>query len=172
MPLFGKRKQESVNSPDPFYGQSMPEFNQPPMPPQGDPQQAQNYGQPQYQEYPAEPQQESFAPQQDDVKDRVEEIAEAIIDEKWNELVKDINKVVEWKERTDMDLTKIQQDIENLKERFESLNKGILGKITEYDQNLTSVGTQIKAMDMAFQKILPTFTENVNKLDRIVKGKK
>ncbi|MBD3164761.1 hypothetical protein GF323_06185 [Candidatus Woesearchaeota archaeon] len=108
---------------------------------------------------------------QDDTKERVEEIAEAIIDEKWNELIKDINKVIEWKERTDNEIKKMEQEITNLKERFESLHKGILGKITEYDQNLTNVGTEIKAMDKVFQKILPTFTENVNKLDRLIKGR-
>ena len=106
----------------------------------------------------------------DDTKERVEEIAEAIIDEKWNELIKDINKVIEWKERTDTELKRMGQEIINLKERFESLHTGILGKITEYDQNLTNVGSEIKAMEMAFQKILPSFTENVNKLDRLVKS--
>ena len=105
----------------------------------------------------------------DDTKERIEEIAEAIIDEKWNELVRDINKVVEWKERTDNEIKRIAQEILNMKERFESLHKGVLGKITEYDHNLTNVGSEIKAMEMAFQKILPTFTENVNKLDRFVK---
>ena len=59
----------------------------------------------------------------------------------------------------------------NLKERFESLHKGVLGKITEYDQNLTNVGTEIKAMEKVFQNILPTFTENVNKLERVMKSK-
>ena len=106
----------------------------------------------------------------DDTKERVEEIAEAIIDEKWNSLIKDINKVIEWKERSDGEIKRLGQEIINLKERFEALHKGILGKITEYDQNLTNVGSEIKAMDMVFKKILPSFTENVNKLDRFVKG--
>ncbi len=171
MALFGKRKIDDSQT-DPYYNQ--PPFN----PQQGfgqQPQQdlPQEQPAPDYGAYPnyPEPAPESFAPPQDDIKERVEEIAEAIIDEKWNELIKDINKVIEWKERTDMELTRIQQDIANLKERFEALHKGILGKITEYDQNLTNVGTDIKAMEMTFQKILPTFTENVNKLDRLVKGK-
>ncbi|MBR9699684.1 hypothetical protein GOV09_04465 [Candidatus Woesearchaeota archaeon] len=106
----------------------------------------------------------------DDIRERVEEIAEAIIDEKWNNLMKDINKVIEWKEQTETVLNTVIQEIKNLKERFESLHKGILGKISEYDQNLTNVGSEIKAMEMAFQKILPTFTENVNKLERYTKG--
>ena len=80
-----------------------------------------------------------------------------------------MNKVIEWKEHTDTEINKMGQEIENLKERFESLHKGVLGKISEYDQNLTNVGTEIKAMDKVFQNILPTFTENMNRLERISK---
>jgi len=106
----------------------------------------------------------------EDTSGRIEEVAEAIIDEKWNELVKDINKVIEWKERTDGELKRIQQEITGLKERFETLHRGVLGKISEYDQNLHAVGSEIKAMEMAFKNVLPTFTENVNKLERLTKG--
>ncbi|MBS3098135.1 hypothetical protein J4209_05055 [Candidatus Woesearchaeota archaeon] len=104
-------------------------------------------------------------------KDRVEEIAEAIIDEKWNELLQDINKVVEWKERTEARITRLEQEMRDVKSSFDSLHKGILGKISEYDQNLVNVGTEIKAMEKVFQKILPTFTENVNRLSRITQSR-
>ena len=158
-----------------YYGPGQ-DMNMPPQDPsQGMPmQQTQDYSQypnqgydQSQQSYPA--QQQDYA-SQDSAKERIEEIAEAIIDEKWNELIKDINKVIEWKERTDGEIKKIQQQLEDLKDRFDNLHRGILGKITEYDQNLTNVGTEIKAMEMTFQKILPTFTENVNKLDRIIRG--
>ncbi len=106
----------------------------------------------------------------DDNKERIEEIAEAIIDEKWNVLVKDINKVIEWKERSDNELKRLSQEIVNLKERFESLHKGVLGKISDYDQNLSNVGTEIKAMEKVFQNVLPTLTESIHKLERLSKG--
>ena len=48
------------------------------------------------------------------------------------------------------------------------MHKGILGKISEYDQNLVNVGTEIKAMEKVFEKILPSFTDNVQRLSRIV----
>jgi len=120
-------------------------------------------------QYP-QPEQQYAEPVDD--KERIEEVAEAIIDEKWNELVKDINKIAEWNTKTDSRLTKVEGEIKNLKENFDSLHKGILGKITEYDQNLVNVGTEIKAMEKVFQKVLPTFSENVNKLARITEGVK
>jgi len=99
--------------------------------------------------------------------ERIEEIAEAIIDEKWNEIVKSINKIIDWKDRTEQKITKIDQQIVDLKQNFDSLTKGVLGKIGEYDENLTNIGSEIKAMEGVFQKVLPKLTENVHTLDRL-----
>ena len=63
-------------------------------------------------------------------------------------------------------IAQIQQQINDLNASFDSLHKGVLGKITEYDENLTNVGTEIKAMEKVFSKVLPSLTESVNKLDR------
>ncbi|MGM5482825.1 MAG: hypothetical protein ACQESF_05160 [Nanobdellota archaeon] len=99
--------------------------------------------------------------------ERIEEIAEAIIDEKWNEIVKSINKIIDWKERTESQINKLEQRFEDLKGEFDNLNKGVLGKIGEYDKNLGNLGVEIKAMERVFQKIIPTMTENVHALQKL-----
>ena len=99
--------------------------------------------------------------------ERIEEIAEAIIDEKWNMLVKDINKIVEWKEEMNSKITKVETEVIDLRGDFDKLHKAIISKIDEYDKNLSDVGSEIKAMNQIFQKVLPTFTENINELSRI-----
>ncbi len=165
MALFGKPEQNQMQG-----GQQ----DLPPMPgaapmqqhPMGMPPQ-QGYSQPQPPAMDQGYDQQPAAEDNNGTEERIEEVAEAIIDEKWNELLKDINKMIEWKEKTESRLTIIEQNIQNLKSSFESLHKGVLGKISEYDQNLQEVGTDIKAMEKVFQKILPSFTENVNKLARI-----
>jgi prefoldin subunit 5 len=101
--------------------------------------------------------------------DRIEEIAEAIIDEKWNELVRSINKIIEWKDRTEMKINQIEQKFVDLKNDFDNLNRGVLGKVGEYDKNLVNIGIEIKAMERVFQKVLPSFTENVHTLDRVTR---
>ncbi len=98
---------------------------------------------------------------------RIEELAEAIIDEKWNEIVRSINKIIDWKERVEARVTKMEQQLEDMNKNFDTLHKGVLGKITDYDRNLTNVGAEIKAMDKVFQKVLPSLTENVSELSRI-----
>ena len=105
-------------------------------------------------------------------EERIQEVAEAIIDEKWQELAKDIKKVIEWKERSEDRIAKLEQQIIDIRISMDSLTKSIMGKITSYDQNITDVGTEIKAMEKVFQKVLPNLTESVNKLDRMTKGYK
>jgi hypothetical protein len=107
-----------------------------------------------------------------ETKENIEEMAEAIIDEKWEELVKSINKIIEWKDKIEGRLTKIEQDIQNVKENFSQLHSSVIGKINEYDKNIVNVGTEVKAMGKVFEKVLPTFTENVNELKRVVKDSK
>ena len=120
-----------------------------------------------------EPTEQQWAPQQEmqpeSSNERIEEVAEAIIDEKWKELTADINKVVDWKDKTEQRITKLEQQLIDLKSNLESLHRSLIGKINQYDENITDVGTEIKAMEKVFQKVLPTLTENVNRLERISK---
>ncbi|MEA3399391.1 MAG: hypothetical protein U9R00_02675 [Patescibacteria group bacterium] len=96
-----------------------------------------------------------------------EELIEAIIDEKWNELVKDINKIIDWKTNAEGRLSSMEQEIKDLKAEFDKLHQAVVGKIGDYDKNILSVGAEIKAMEKVFAKILPVFTENVSELSRI-----
>lgn len=102
-------------------------------------------------------------------KEEIEELIEAIVEEKWDELVKAVDKIVAWKEATEENLLKLENRINSLKDSFDKLHAGVLGKITEYDKGIRDVGVEIKAMDEVFKKILPTFTENVSELSRVTK---
>ena len=145
---------EQVESGMPDYGQSNEQY----APPQ------QTFQAPQ--EIPTP----SIQPAVDE--ERIQEVAEAVIDEKWEEFAVDIKKVIEWKEKSEDRLGKIEQQIIDLKISMDSLTKSIMNKIQSYDQNIVDVGTEMKAMEKVFQKVLPSLTENVNKLDRMTKGVK
>ena len=96
-----------------------------------------------------------------------EELIEALINEKWNELLNDVNKIVEWKEKAETRMVKVEQGFEEIRKNFDMLHKAIVGKVGEYDKHILDVGAEIKAMEKVFQKVLPTFVENVNELSRI-----
>ncbi len=96
-----------------------------------------------------------------------EELIEAIIDEKWNDLMSDINKVIAWKEATDSRLVRMEQQLADVKDQFEKLHQAVIGKVGEYDQHILDVGAEVKAMEKVFSKVLPVFTDKVAELSRV-----
>lgn len=96
-----------------------------------------------------------------------EELIEAIIDEKWNDLLKDVDKIIEWKEKAENRLTSMEQEIKDVRGDFDKLHQAVVGKVGEYDKHILDVGAEIQAMEKVFAKILPLFTEKVSELARI-----
>jgi len=146
---------------------SQPEQSQqaPPPPPQAPEQYPQDYSQ----QYPAQyPQQ--YAQYPSDIDERISETAEAIINEKWDELITEVKKVTDWKEKTESQIKKLSDDIQHLKDQFSELHKGVLGRISEYDENIRNVGSELKAVEKVFKDVVPTLTENVNELSRLTKN--
>ncbi len=102
----------------------------------------------------------------------IEDLVESIIEEKWTELSKNINDVVEWKNEIIIKISKIEQKFDSLKEEFDKLHQAVIGKVGEYDKNILNVGAEVRAMEKVFSKVLPLFTENVNELSRITDSMK
>ena len=100
--------------------------------------------------------------------EQIEEVAEAIISEKWKELVKDFNRLETSRSQIEGRLDKLEVAQEDLKNQFDKLHTALLGKIGEYDQSVVNLEAEIKAMEKIFQKILPAFTDDVAELSQIV----
>lgn len=155
--IFDALNQANLSGMDaPYTSPGMGMQQQPPM---------QDFGQQPVQQF------EQPAQQQMD-REQVEEIVEAIIDEKWKEFERDIKLVIDWKDKTESKIDQMGQQISDLAGSLNTLQKSIIGKVSEYDKNLSNVGVEIKAMEKVFQNVLPSLTENVNKLERMSKGYK
>lgn len=118
------------------------------------------------------------APQQSSTEDnnlyeRIEETVEAMIDEKWDELIGEVKKIVEWKEKMEEQVRKIGSDLDKLKEDFKLLHQGVLGKIDDYDTRMRDVDTELKAVEKVFKDAVPEFVEGVKELrEMTAKGRK
>lgn len=97
----------------------------------------------------------------------VEELVEAVIEEKWTGIEDDINKIIEWKDAIEERISKIEQSLDDLKKEFDKLQTSVIGKVTEYDKHIMNVGAEVQAMEKAFSKVLPAFVDNVAMLDQI-----
>lgn len=104
-----------------------------------------------------------------EVPKKFEELAESIVEEKWQEFTRELGKITELQNSSGSRLDKLEQSIGDMKSDLESLHKAIVSKISEYDKNLLDVGTEIKAMEKVFQKVLPELTGSVTELSRITK---
>ena len=105
-------------------------------------------------------------------KEDVESLVEQVVEEKWGEFQKELGKLNEWKGDVSSRVDKVEQSVVDLRSELESLHKAIVGRIGDYDKTLTDVGTEIKAMEKVFQKVLPELTSNVQELSRITKQSK
>lgn len=117
---------------------------------------------------PGPPPMQSAAAQQQRQQD-IEGVVESVVEERWKEFEKKAEKEKDWKDKTEARLTRLEQYVTDLKADLDNLHRAIVSKIADYDKNLLSVGTEIKAMEKVFQKVLPTLTENVGELSKITK---
>ncbi|MBI2144903.1 hypothetical protein HYU18_01130 [Candidatus Woesearchaeota archaeon] len=129
--------------------------------------------------FPEEPRTQGFGPQpgygearENEASAKIEEISEAIIEEKWQDLMKDYGKLTEWKGAVEQRMAAVEQRLADLKSSFDTLQKSVVDKVSDYDKSVKDVGSEMKALEQVFQKIIPTLTENVNELSRITKGMK
>lgn len=102
----------------------------------------------------------------------IEEYVETIIDEKWTELEKDIQKIIDWKNRSELRIQELNARVDDLRDRFEKVQGALLGKIGDYDKTMQDVGADLKAMERVFSKVLPQFTDNVKQLNDITEKMK
>lgn len=107
----------------------------------------------------------------EDEKDDNEAMVERIVEEKWKEFQTKLKDIQAAQKKNEERIAKVEAAYAAVKENFDKLHEGVLGKISEYDTNIKDVGSSVKAMDQVFKKILPTLTDSVNKLHTMSGGK-
>ncbi len=99
--------------------------------------------------------------------EEIQEIAESIIDERWQEFMSRAGDFELWKDRNDREMVSIKQELIRTQDRFNNLQKAVLGKVSEYNENILNIGTEMKALEKVFEKILDPLVTNIKELERI-----
>ena len=146
---------DSVSMMDQHYTNETPLLNQDPQPIQED----QDFSSPRISSSPIK-----IDYSQSNI-DEIEELIESVVDEKW----RDFGNIGIWKEKVRQEVGSIKQELIRLENRFENLQKAILNKVRSYDENIIEVGSNIKALEKVFSKILDPLTSNIKDLDKITK---
>lgn len=132
------------------------------------------YIQPQVQQPMMLAQQPQYPPAQLD-REIINRIVESVIDERWQEIVSNLGDLSIWKSELDGELSSIKQEMIRIDQRFNNLQRGILGRVDEYNQNIVNINTEMKALEKVFEKIIDPLTSNIKELNKItaeLKGKK
>lgn len=96
-----------------------------------------------------------------------DELIESMVDERWQQITDVVGDIELWKSRFNDELTAIKQEIMRLSNRLDNIQKSVLGKVTEYNQSITGVETDIKALEKVMKNILQPLTSNIKELSRI-----
>jgi len=102
----------------------------------------------------------------------IQALIEAVIEEKWEDLVSRVSLIIDWKDKIEQRMTSLEQQLVDLKELVDKIHSAVLEKVGEYETTMQDVATELKALEKVFSKILPGFMENVSELSRITKEMK
>ncbi len=101
----------------------------------------------------------------------IEKIAESIISEKWNKVKEELDSLTSWKTEIGTQVTSFKSQLEALDKKVADAQNAMIGKVDEYNKSLGGVNVEIQAMGKVFEKIIPQFTDNVNRLSEMVDKK-
>ena len=99
--------------------------------------------------------------------EQIEEVAEAIVDEKWQQLSSTLSNLSMWKERVSSEIDAIKQETLRIRNVQENLQNTILGKVESYNQNISTISAEMRALEKVFGKIIAPLTSNIKELSRI-----
>jgi len=122
---------------------------------------------PDYSFAPAQQPQQYYQPPEQTSTDQIQEIAESIIEEKWQEFMSEMGGFDIWRDRVNREIGSVKQELVRTQDRFNNLQKAVLGKVSEYNENILNIGTEMKALEKVFEKILEPLTTNIKELEKI-----
>ena len=106
------------------------------------------------------------------MRQKIEELSESLIDEKWQDVSKEMGNLADWRSEVENKVGNLEQRFNDLTQRIDSLEQSIVAKVEDYDKSIKDVGSEIQALEQFFQKIIPTLSQDVNELSRITKSMK
>lgn len=161
--------QSSLNQEIPYTEPEPSEFNQSILEQNNMPQQPPEPQNKKFKEYPSSqlPQSQPVALEFGTNLDDIEELIESVVEDKWRSFIENFGDIALWKDKVKTEVISIKQELVRLEDRFENLQKAVLGRIQTYDKNILEVGTEIRALEKVFQNIIQPLSSNIKELSRL-----
>lgn len=104
----------------------------------------------------------------------IEEISEEIVNEKMIEFRNKIEDIGEFKQIVQSKLADFDERLKRIEANIDRLQAALIGRVHEYSQNIKDLGSEMRAVEGAFSKILNPLVDNIKELGSItekMKGK-
>ena len=89
----------------------------------------------------------------------INEIAEQIVEEKTNQLKKQILSLIKFKEEKTTEIDNLNQRLSRIENSFNDLQMAIIGKIGEYGQDIKNIAREMHMTQDSFSKIINPLTD-------------
>jgi len=97
----------------------------------------------------------------------IEEIAEEIVNEKWQEVKSKIGDVIEWKTYAEKRIVSVDERIRRLEATMDKLQVALLSKVNDYGRGIKDLGADMGSLEGALGKILSPLVNNIKELGKI-----
>ena len=98
---------------------------------------------------------------------KIEEIAEAIIEEKWRSFTEKVGDVQLWRESVDREVARMEKRIDKVDDSISAIHAALLDKVGEYGKGVKSLGSDLKAVEKVLSQILEPLMHNVKELKSV-----
>lgn len=94
----------------------------------------------------------------------INDIAEQIVEEKNEQIKKQLSSFNSFKEEIKMNIERIEQRLEKLENLFNELQMAILKRIGDYGEDIQNISKEMHETQNSFSKMLDPLSENINRL--------
>lgn len=102
----------------------------------------------------------------------IEEISEEIVNEKMAEVKNSIEDLSEFKQNIQARVNDIDDRLKRIEMNIDRLQAALIGKVQEYNQNINALGTEMRAVEEGFSKVLNPLVDNIKELGKITERMK
>ena len=99
--------------------------------------------------------------------EEIHEIAEEIVNEKWQEIKDKIGDLGDWKTHAERRLASAEERLERLESSLDRLQSAILSKVNDYGKDIKNLGAEMSSIEGVLGKVLGPMLDNVKELGKM-----
>ncbi len=100
----------------------------------------------------------------------IEEIAEEIVAEKFDELQTKLGNLMEWRSFVEAKISSLSDRVKRIEDSIDKLQSAVVGKVQDYSKEIKTLGGGMRSLEMSFSKVLDPLLQNISELKKITES--